>query len=108
MTAQEVGSLIVEPFERLVRRQRLAEIKKEHDKELTHKPILSKKSDQIAKNRLKADLDRSQDAIAEMNQKDQEAIKKDRINEEAKKTLRDKQKSVTPRIAILYLDGNRR
>ena len=43
-----------------------------------------------------------------MNQKDQEAIKKDRINEEAKKTLRDKQKSVTPRIAILYLDGNRR
>ena len=43
-----------------------------------------------------------------MSERDEKLLAKDRINEQAKKTLSKKQRSVTPRIAVLYLDCNRR
>jgi len=63
-------------------------IRREHDRDLTYNPVLSKKSSVIAHNRYQSDLDKSQVAIAEMAQKDQAAIGKVWLNEKAKKTLR--------------------
>ena len=80
-------------------------IKKEHDRELTHKPILTPKSHIIARNKYKADLDKSLEAINDMAEKDEIAMQKSSITNGAKDTLRKKKRAVTPRIAVLYLDG---
>ena len=66
MTSNDILNLIVKPFNGLMRRERMNEIRMEHDRDLTHKPVLSKHSHQIAQNRYKADLDKSQDAMAVM------------------------------------------
>ena len=64
MKAGDILNLIIKPFNTLMRREKMNEIRKEHDRDLTHKPVLSKNSHQIAQNKYKADLDKSQEAIA--------------------------------------------
>lgn len=64
MKASDILNLIIKPFNALMRREKMNEIRMEHDRDLTHKPVLSKNSHQIAQNRYKADLDKSQEAIA--------------------------------------------
>ena len=43
-----------------------------------------------------------------MDLNNREALAKKSLNEQAKQTLRKKQRGVTPRIAILYLDCDKR
>ena len=107
MAAQEISQFIIRPFADLMYRERLEAIKQEHDKELTHKPRLTKASNLIAHRRYQSDLDQTKEKMETLWKKDSEAIKLNSLSKEAKETLK-KKRAVTPRIAVLYLDCNRR
>ena len=107
MSQQEILEFIIKPFSQLMYRERLEAIKQEHDKELTHKPRLTKASNLIAHRRYQSDLDQTKEKMETQWKKDSEALKLGRLSKEAKETLK-KKRAVTPRIAVLYLDCNRR
>ena len=52
MSPEEIRTAIIEPFNALIKRQRLEAAKKERDKELTLAPTLSKRSKIIAERKL--------------------------------------------------------
>ena len=67
MSSQSIQAEIVVPFNALMKKERLAAIRKEHDRELTLRPSLSKKSQTIAQSKYKADLAETQEAITAMS-----------------------------------------
>lgn len=105
MSPEEIRTAIIEPFNALIKRQRLEAAKKERDKELTLAPTLSKRSKIIAERKL---IEQSAE-LTTLNNDLQQLVEKRHINTvPAKRTILDKQKQLTPRLAVLYIDGKRR
>ena len=67
MSTCDIKAKIVEPFTEMITRKNLESIQREYDKELTLKPALTDRSEAIALSRYKADLDRSQVAIDQLD-----------------------------------------
>ena len=70
MQPNQIVTQIIRPFQSLVKKDKMGTIIAEHDRELTLKPVITKKSHLIAKSRYKSDYYKSEEAINKMSERD--------------------------------------